>query len=165
MSTTLSSAGRQYLTFTLKEELFAIDISTVREVLDYTKITKIPHMPDFMLGVINLRGNVVPVIDMRLKFGMTHIDKTINTCIVILEVDFSGEELILGALVDTVQEVVEMGEEHIKPPPQIGVKMDTNFIKGMGERDENFIIILETNRIFSTEELLLIKNNEEAENV
>ncbi len=165
MSTALSSAGRQYLTFTLKEELFAIDISTVREVLDYTKITKIPRMPDFMLGVINLRGNVVPVIDMRLKFGMTHIDKTINTCIVILEVDFSGEELILGALVDTVQEVVEMGEEHIKPPPQIGVKLNTEFINGMGERDENFIIILETNRIFSTEELSLIKNNEEAENV
>ena len=153
MSTALSSAGRQYLTFTLKEELFAIDISTVREVLDYTKITKIPRMPDFMLGVINLRGNVVPVIDMRLKFGMTHIDKTINTCIVILEVDFSGEELILGALVDTVQEVVEMGEEHIKPPPQIGVKLNTEFINGMGDRDENFIIILETNRIFSTEEL------------
>jgi purine-binding chemotaxis protein CheW len=145
----------QYLSFTLGGELFALDISKVREVLDYTKITKVPRMPDFILGVINLRGSVVPVVDMRLKFDMAKGDKTVNTCIVIVEVLLEGETIALGALVDAVQEVFDIEPSQIEPPPRIGTKLKTEFIKGMGKKDEQFVIILNIDRIFSMEELSL----------
>ena len=129
---TMESTG-QYLSFMLDEELFALNISTVREVLDFTKITKVPRMPDFVLGVINLRGSVVPVIDMRMKFNMPAGEKIVNTCIVIIEVFISGETLVLGMLVDSVKEVFELEQEYIEPPPKIGVKLNMEFIKGMGK--------------------------------
>ncbi len=152
---------RQYLTFTLDGELFALDISKVREVLDYTKVTKVPQMPDFMLGVINLRGSVVPVIDMRTKFGMNKIDRTVNTCIVIVEVTLDDEHVILGTLVDSVQEVFELDPEQIEPPPKIGMRLKTEFIKGMGKKEEKFIIILDIDRVFSTEELIMLQGDTE----
>ncbi len=96
----------QLLTFMLEDEVFALDISKVREVLDFTAVTKVPQSPDFMLGVINLRGSVVPVVDMRVKFGMTRRETTVNTCIIIVEIDIDGESTVLGALADSVQEVV-----------------------------------------------------------
>ena len=95
----------QYLTFRLGEEVFALDIAQVREVLDYTAITRVPRMPEFMRGVINLRGSVVPVVDLRLKFGMAMTERTVNTCIIIAEVAIGGERTLLGALADSVQEV------------------------------------------------------------
>jgi purine-binding chemotaxis protein CheW len=97
----------QHLTFKLDEEVFALDISKVREVLEYTTVTKVPQTPDFMCGVINLRGGVVPVVDLRLKFDMAEAEKTVNTCIIIVEVTLDGESAVLGALVDSVQEVFE----------------------------------------------------------
>jgi len=150
---------RQYLTFTLDGELFALDISKVREVLDYTKVTKVPQMPDFMLGVINLRGSVVPVIDMRTKFGMNKIDRTVNTCIVIVEVTLDNEHVILGTLVDSVQEVFELEPNQIEPPPKIGMRLKTEFIKGMGKKEEKVIIILDIDRVFSTEELIMLQGD------
>src|SRR3989304_1329922 len=98
----------QYLTYKLGAEVFALDISKVREVLDFTTVTKVPRTPDFMRGVINLRGSVVPVVDMRLKFGMSRTEQTVNTCIIIVEINLDGERLILGALADSVQEVIEL---------------------------------------------------------
>ncbi len=155
------SETRQYLTFILDGELFALDISKVREVLDYTKITRVPQMPEFMLGVINLRGSVVPVIDMRTKFGMNKIDRTVNTCIVIVEVTLDNDNVILGALVDSVQEVFELDPEQIEPPPKIGMRLKTEFIKGMGKKEEKFIIILDIDRVFSSEELIIMQGNDE----
>ena len=143
----------QYLTFRLEEEVFALDISQVREVLDFTAITKVPRTPEFMRGVINLRGSVVPVVDMRLKFGMSRTEQTLNTCIIIVEINIEGDRLILGALADSVQEVIELGPGQIEPAPRIGTRLDTDFIKGMGKRDEEFIIILDIDRIFSMDEL------------
>lgn len=143
----------QYLTFRLEEEVFALDISQVREVLDFTAITKVPRTPEFMRGVINLRGSVVPVVDMRLKFGMSRTEQTLSTCIIIVEINIEGERLILGALADSVQEVIELGPGQIEPAPRIGTRLDTEFIKGMGKRDEQFIIILDIDRIFSMDEL------------
>ncbi|MEQ8223640.1 MAG: chemotaxis protein CheW [Candidatus Eremiobacterota bacterium] len=143
----------QYLSFTLGGELFALDIAKVREVLDYTRITHVPRMPDFILGVINLRGSVVPVVDMRLKFDMTKMDNTVNTCIIIVEVSLDGETISLGALVDAVQEVFNMEPSQIELPPRIGTKLKTEFIKGMGKKDDQFVIILDIDRIFSMEEL------------
>ena len=147
----------QYLTFKLEEEIFALDISKVREVLDFTPITKVPRTPEFMRGVINLRGNVVPVVDMRLKFGMTKTENTVNTCIIIVEIHLDGETTVLGALADGVQEVIELGAGQIEPAPKIGTKLKTDFIEGMGKRDEGFIIILDIDRVFSTEELALVQ--------
>lgn len=145
----------QYLTFKLDEEVFALDISTVREVLDFTKITKVPQTPEFMLGVINLRGSVMPVVDMRLKFGLSKTEPTVNTCIIIVEIELDNEITMLGALVDSVQEVIELDPEHIEPPPRIGTRLNTKFIKGMGKQDERFLIIVEIDKVFSVDELAM----------
>lgn len=155
MSVSSITKTSQYLTFELDEEVFALDISKVREVLDFTSVTKVPQTPDFMLGVINLRGSVVPVMDMRLKFGMTKTETTVNTCIIIVEVGIDGEATVLGALVDSVQEVMDLDHDQIEPPPRIGARLKTGSIKGMGKRDNKFIIILDVDMVFSADELSL----------
>ena len=149
----MSTNARQYLTFQLDEEIFAIDVVNVREILEFTTVTKVPQTPEFMRGVINLRGSVVPVLDMRLKFGMSVTEKTINTCIVVVEVAMEDENVIIGALVDSVQEVFELDPESIEPAPRIGIQLRNGFIKGMGKKDDRFVIILDIERVFSYEEL------------
>ena len=152
------SENHQYLTFKLDEEVFALGIDKVREVLDYTSVTKVPQVPDFMRGVINLRGSVVPVVDMRLKFGMAKTEKTVNTCIIIVEINLDGETTILGALADSVQEVLDLEPHQIEPAPKIGTKLRTDFIRGMGKRGEQFIIILDIDKVFSGEELSAVQS-------
>jgi purine-binding chemotaxis protein CheW len=147
----------QYLTFKLEDELFALDIGKVREVLDFTTITKVPQTPDFMRGVINLRGSVVPVVDLRLKFGMVMAEKTVNTCVIIVEVDMDGEKVVMGAMADAVQEVLDLEPDQIEPPPRIGTKLNTEFIKGMGKHAEQFIIILDIDKVFTTGEMELVR--------
>ncbi|EAT14634.1 chemotaxis protein CheW [Desulfuromonas acetoxidans] len=147
----------QYLTFKLDDEVFALEIGKVREVLDFTEVTKVPQTPVFMRGVINLRGSVVPVVDMRVKFSMDEAEATVNTCIIITEVVMDGEPSVLGALVDSVQEVLELDPDQIEPPPRIGTKLDTEFIRGMGKHNEEFIIILDIDRVFSADEISLIQ--------
>ncbi len=146
----------QYLTFKLQEEVFAVDISQVREVLELDKVTKVPQTPEMMRGVINLRGAVVPVIDMRLKFGMGETEKTVDTCIIIVEIAIDNETTLIGALADSVQEVMDLDEDQIEPPPKIGTRLNTDLIKGMGKRDEEFIIILDIEKIFTLEELDMV---------
>ncbi|MDH4163022.1 MAG: chemotaxis protein CheW [Nitrospirota bacterium] len=146
----------QYLTFKLGDEVYALDIGKVREVLDFTSVTKVPRTPDFMRGVINLRGSVVPVVDLRLKFGMSITEKTVNTCVIITEVTVDKDTTILGCLADSVQEVLDLDASHISPAPRIGTKLKTEFIKGMGKRDDRFIIILDVDKVFSAEELALV---------
>ena len=150
----------QYLTFKLDNELYAMDITTVREVLDITQITKVPQMPDFMCGVINLRGRVVPVVDLRLKFGLEKATSLKEACIVIIEIILDDEETILGILVDSVQEVISLEPEQVDPPPRIGTRLKTKFIKGMGKKDKEFIIILETAKVFSAEELAIVQTTD-----
>jgi purine-binding chemotaxis protein CheW len=110
-----------------------------------------------MRGVINLRGSVVPVIDMRLKFDMPRTEKTVNTCIIIAEVSLDGETVILGALADSVQEVLDFEPEQIEPAPRIGTKLRTEFIRGIGKRDNHFVMILDIDRIFSADELAVVE--------
>ncbi|HOF58883.1 MAG TPA: chemotaxis protein CheW [Syntrophorhabdaceae bacterium] len=153
MSVPSITETRQYLTFQLGEEVFAIDVSHVREILEFNTVTKVPKTPEYMRGVINLRGSVVPVLDMRLKFGMTMTERTVNTCIIVVEVSLDGETTVVGALVDSVQEVFEMEPEKIEPAPRIGIRLRTEFIKGMGKRDDTFIIILDIDKVFTAEEL------------
>jgi purine-binding chemotaxis protein CheW len=157
MSVSSITESRQYLTFRLGEEAFALDVSNVREILEFTTVTKVPKTPDYMRGVINLRGSVVPVLDMRLKFGLTETESTINTCIIVVEVSFERENTIIGALVDSVQEVFELEPDQIEPAPRIGTQLKTEFIKGMGKRDDRFIIMLDINRVFSSEELFMVQ--------
>ena len=158
MSVTGITEVRQYLTFTLGAELFAVDVAKVREVLDFTTITKIPRTPEYMRGVLNLRGSVVPVIDLRLKFGMSKTENSKNTCIIVLEIKLDDEVLIWGALADAVQEVFEFEPEQIDPAPKFGTKFKTDFLKGIGKRDEKFIMILDIDRVFTSEEFISVKD-------
>ncbi len=157
MSVTELIQTTQYLTFKLEDEVFALDISKVREVLDFTTVTKVPKTPEFMRGVINLRGSVVPVVDLRLKFGMSRTEKTVNTCIIITEVTVDGETTILGALADSVQEVMDLEPGQIEAAPKIGTRLNTEFILGMGKRDSTFVILLDIDKVFSTDELTRVQ--------
>lgn len=148
---------RPYLTFKLDDEMFAIDVSQVREILNYMTITKMPQMPDFMKGVINLRGSVVPVIDMRKKFGLEAKEADKDMVIVVMEIRFEQETAILGGLVDSVQEVFELEPKDIEPAPRIGARLRNEFIKGMGKRDDKFLIILDIDKVFSTDELFIVQ--------
>jgi purine-binding chemotaxis protein CheW len=157
MSSTGITKTSQYLSFKLDQEIYALDISQVREVLDFTEVTKVPRMPEFMRGVINLRGGVVPVVDLRLKFGLSATDKTVDTCIIIMEIAIEGEATLLGALADSVQEVMTLEPNQIEPPPRIGTRLNTEFIKGMGKKNDEFIIILDIDRVFSSDELIVLQ--------
>lgn len=151
-NTNMESTG-QFLTFVLDEEVYALDIRQVREVLDLTTVTKVPRMPDFMRGVINLRGGVVPVVDLRLKFGLQATEKTVDTCIIIIEISLDGETTLIGALADSVQEVMDLDQNQIQAPPKIGTRLKTEFIQGMGKKNDRFIIILDIDKVFTSFEL------------
>ncbi|MDD4731748.1 MAG: chemotaxis protein CheW [Desulfovibrio sp.] len=157
MAEQVTTETNQYLTFTLGKEVFALDIATVREVLELTHVTRIPRTPDYMRGVINLRGHAVPVVGMRRKLNMKDVEDTINTCIIIVEVEYDGERTVLGALVDSVREVFEMAPESIEAAPKMGAAVKSEYIKGMGRQDDEFIIILDIARIFSAEELAAVQ--------
>ncbi len=150
----------QFLTFTLSDDIFALDIRKVREVLDFTTVTKVPRMPDFMRGVINLRGSVVPVVDLRLRFRMSMTEKMVNTCVIITEVMMDGDTTILECLADSVQEVLELEPEQISPVPKIST-IRTDIITGIGKRNGRFIILLDIDRIFSLDELISVQTTRE----
>jgi len=159
MSADSINVAAQYLTFKLKEEVFAIEISKVREVLEYTALTKVPRTPDFMSGIINLRGNVVPVIDLNLKLGMPQTERTIDTCIIIVEIAVSGETVVLGALTDSVQEVIEIEPENIEPVPRIGTNLNIEFLQGMGKKDDHFMMIFDIDKVFSIEDIAAVSGD------
>jgi purine-binding chemotaxis protein CheW len=117
-------------------------------------------MPEYMCGVINLRGSVVPVIDLRLKFGLKAVERTINTSIVVMEIEMGEDTVILGALTDSVKEVIDFEAGDIEPAPRIGTKLETDFIKGMGKKNDSFIIILDIDKVFSAEELIKVRGME-----
>lgn len=149
--------SNQYLTFQLDDEVFGLEIGKVREVLDFTTVTRVPQTPEYMRGVINLRGSVVPVMDLRLKFGMAQTESTVNTCIIITEIELEGEVTVLGALADSVQEVLDLEPDQIEPAPKMGTKLPTDFIKGMGKREEQFVILLDIDKVFSQDELITVQ--------
>ena len=148
-----------YLTFKLGEEVFAANVGKVLNILEMTKITRVPKAPIYMKGVINLRGSVLPLIDTRIKFEMEETIYTTNTCILVLDINMNGESVHVGALVDSVQEVLEFDDRQIQPPPSIGTKYKSEFIEGMAKVANNFIMILNMDLVFSTEELSLLKES------
>ncbi len=138
-----------YLSFKLGDETFAANVGKVHNILELSEITKVPGAPDYMKGVINLRGMVLPVVDTRIRFGMPSIEYTNNTCILVMEVEIDGEQVKVGGLVDAVQAVIEIEQEDILPPPGIGNKFRSDFISGIAEMDEKFIMIVDMDRVFS----------------
>ena len=150
----------QYLAFKLDNDLFAVDVGKAREILDFVEVTRVPQTPDYMLGVINLRGSVVPVINLRRKFGMAEVERTVDTCIIVLEVEVKDAPVVIGIVADAVQEVLDLNAEQIEPPPRLGTRLNTEFIQGMGNLDGQFVIILNIDRVFSVEELAIIDGQE-----
>ena len=155
----LSAGGstNQFLSFVLNKEPYALDISRVREVLEYQPITRIPRTPEFFSGILNLRGSAIPVVDLRRKFGMGPTEKTVNTCIIIVEVIWENESIVLGALADSVREVFELLPEQIVPAPRMGTHIRPEYLAGMGRMQDHFIMVLNVDTLFSGEELAMVQ--------
>jgi purine-binding chemotaxis protein CheW len=143
----------QYLTFILDGEQFGVDVRETREILDLPALTRIPQSPEYMLGVINLRGAIVPVVDLRRKFATTGGEQVANSCVIVLEVAAAEGLLIIGVLADEVCEVIDLDAAQIQAAPRLGSRIRTEYIKGLGHYQERFVILLETARIFREDEL------------
>jgi purine-binding chemotaxis protein CheW len=153
---TTENAPVQYLTFTLGEEVFAMDIRSVREIIQHAAMTVVPLMPNFVRGVINLRGAVVPVIDLQSRFGRATTVVGKKTCIVIFDASSEGEKMELGVMVDSVSEVIDILPAQIEPPPHFGTSIQRDFIRGMGKVDGEFIVILEPARALNVDDMALL---------
>ena len=143
----------QYLTFLIGGEMFAISILGIKEIIEYGNLTTVPMMPDFIRGVINLRGAVVPVVDMSARFGRSASEVTRRSCIVIIEVEGDEEKQDVGVVVDSVSEVLEIPASEIEPAPSFGARIRADFINGMGKVDGKFVIILNADRVLSVDEM------------
>ena len=153
-----------YLSFRLGDEIFALHVSKVQKILEMLDITEVPRAPDYMKGVINLRGNVLPVIDMRVKFGMTPVQRTKTTCILVVETEMENEALKVGLLVDAVQAVQKLKPEEILPPPGLGSKYRSDFISGMTRVNDKFFMVLNIDLVISAEDFINIEDLQEAKN-
>ncbi len=155
MSVSTITQTAHYITFKLGDELFAINVVQVREVLDLTQITRVPTAPSYMRGVVNVRGNAIPVVDLRLKFGLPLAQDTVYTRIVVLELELDGERTIVGGIADSVHDVLELEPSQINEPPRIAMRWRSELIQGMGKAADQFIIILDINKVFSSGDLVL----------
>ncbi|TAJ08333.1 MAG: purine-binding chemotaxis protein CheW [Nitrospirae bacterium] len=144
----LSAAGSQYLTFTLGEEHYGVDILRVQEIKGYTAVTRIPNTPDFIKGVLNLRGTIVPIVDLRNKFGMAKVEATMFTVIVVVVV----RDRVMGIVVDAVSDVLDIATKDIQPPPNFGARVDTGFIHSMAKSGDKLITLLDIDRVLSVDE-------------
>ena len=152
----VDDSPQQYLTFSLGGEVFALGILNVKEIIEFGSITEIPMMPAFIRGVINLRGAVVPVIDLSARFGGRTSAVSRRTCIVIVELGSGEDRQDLGVIVDAVNEVLEIPRGDIEPPPSFGARIRADFIQGMGKVNGDFVIILNVERVLSTEEMTML---------
>ncbi len=143
----------QYITFKLNNEIYAIDAMNVQEIVELGGITRIPHLPVFMKGVINLRGSIIPVVDLKTKFSMESGEYKKHTCVIVTE--FSGGAM--GLIVDSVMDVIFLNEDDIKSPPSFGIKVQTDFIKGISRIDAGLVIILDIEKVLSSEEMLSLQ--------
>ncbi len=147
------SGSNQYLTFKLGDELFAIQVANVREILEIPHITRVPTAPDYMRGVVNVRGKAIPVADLRLKFGLPPTSESVNTRIVVMDVCIDGEATVIGGIADSVHEVIELENDQITPPPRIALRWRNELIRGMGRRGNDFIIVLDIQSVFALDDL------------
>ena len=156
MSTAKITETARYLTFRLGDELFAINVFKAREVLDLSHITRVPTAPGYLRGVVNVRGNAIPVVDLRAKFGLPQAADTLHTSIIVMELQVDGEPIVVGGLADAVHEVLELEPHEINDPPTLGLRWRTDLILGMGRRDDRFTIILDIERVFSSDDLVAL---------
>ena len=153
-----------YLTFTLAEEMYGLQILAVQEIIQMIPITAVPRTPDFVRGVINLRGKVIPVIDLRSKFDMDSVEDTEQTCIIVVEVASNDQAITMGVVVDEVAEVLDVAADQVEPPPSFGAAVDTTFILGMGKVDDKVIMLLDICRVLAGEELAMVGQMAQEEN-
>ena len=149
---------QQYLTFMLGSEVFAIGILAVKEIIEYGQLTVVPMMPEFIRGVINLRGAVVPVVDLSARFGRKSAEVTRRTCIIIIEVVAGEDTNVIGVVVDAVNEVLDIPSGEIEPAPAFGAKIRTDFIRGMGKVDGKFVILLDVGNVLSVDDLAMLQH-------
>src|SRR5690348_1833072 len=154
--------SRQYLMFVLGGESFAMGILAIKEIIEYSDLTQVPMMPAYVRGVINLRGAVVPVIDLCVRFGKQPSAVTKRSCIVIIEIDAAGERHDIGVVVDAVNAVLEIPSSEIEPPPSFGAHIRTEFIQGMGKVNGRFVILLDVNHVLAVEEMGVLTGAQEA---
>jgi len=147
----------QFLTFELNDEIYAIDILNIREIIDHGKITRVPMMPNFIAGVINLRGSVVPVVDLALRFGKKSGTRTKRSSIVMLDVEYEEQILEIGITVDIVDEVLDIAKRNVEPAPAFGTKIRTDFISGMGKVNGQMLVLLDIGNILSVDELCVLE--------
>ena len=145
-------AGK-YLTFKLESEEFGLEILKVQEIIQMQSITRVPRTPPFVRGVINLRGKVIPVVDLRLKFAMDHAEDTERTCIVVVQIRNENSVVVMGTIIDEVREVLDIPEASIEDTPSFGTSIDTEFILGMGKIGQNVRILLDIDKVLSAQEL------------
>ncbi len=145
-------AGK-YLTFHLAGESYGLPILKVQEIIRLMKITRVPKAPGFVLGVVNLRGKVIPIINMRRKFGLEAVPDTERTCIIVVQIANGGQNIVLGVVVDEVSEVMDLNSEQLSKTPPMGAGVDTEYIMGMGRLENNVVMLLDLDKAFSTQEL------------
>lgn len=153
MNEEITSVANAYLTFKMGDESFATPVSKVKEILELSSITKVPNAPDYMRGIVNLRGQVLPVVDTRIKFGLNATEDNPKTRIIVMEISSHNKTVNLGALVDTARDVVEISEEQIMPPPSMDDFKKAEFIEGVVEMDGEFVMLIRVDRVFSKEEV------------
>jgi purine-binding chemotaxis protein CheW len=153
----------QYLTFQLAGEVFAIGILAIREIIEYASLTTVPMMPTYVRGVINLRGCVVPVLDLLVRFGKAPSEVTKRTCIVIVEVTMHRERQVFGVVVDSVNAVLEIPSSEIEPPPSFGARIRTDFIQGMGRVSDRFVVLLDVTHVLAADEMALLGESMQAD--
>jgi purine-binding chemotaxis protein CheW len=144
----------QYLTFFIGDEEYAVGILRVREIIQYDAVTRVPKTPPWVRGVINLRGSVVPVVDLAVKFGRAASAPSKSTCIVIIEADLAGERAVMGILADAVSQVVDLPPSELQAPPSFGTSVKVDYLVGMGRSGKKFVLILDVDKVLSADEIL-----------
>jgi len=153
--------GRKFLTFLMANEKYGLEILKVREIIGMMDVTPVPTTPAFVRGVINLRGKVIPVVDLRLKFGMEAKQDTPRTCIIVVQLARAAQEMIMGIIVDEVSEVLDIDQDQIEPPPSFGADIRTDFILGMGKVNQRVVTMLDIDRVLTEREIVLVESSAE----
>lgn len=165
--TTLTPASRAderhiYITFKMGDELFAIDVQCVREVIDLSPIARVPTAPEYLRGVVNVRGNAVPVVDLRRKFGLPDTEPTVHTRILILDLCADGEAYVVGGLADSVHDVIELGPNDLAPPPRLAARWRSEVIQGLARRENEFVMLLDVQRVFELDDMAALRESAQA---
>lgn len=152
-----SLTGRKFLNFVISNENYCIDINYVREIMAYPEITGIPQTPDYVVGVINLRGKIIPIIDLRRKFKLPPMENTERACVIVVELNYQGDQTLMGVVVDETREVTNIQDDHISDIPYINTKIESEYIEGIAEMEQGIMIIMNITHVLSNEEFVLLK--------